>query len=156
MGISNNQRYRISYPSWFCKFKRDNTELPKETFVDNNGNYTLNPYEATGVVSFGEHKGYGLGLVNELFAGYIGCGTPTQRGKTSDGTSCFYFQVIDPKMLSNSEDNNVSEIIKDILDGNGTAILPGQIEYENRLKFEKDGKLQFSDDEIKKIRELVN
>ena len=53
---------------------------------------------------FGAHKGYGLSLINEIIAGFIGASKPTLRSNhLNDGdkhTLNFYFQVIHPDAIS--------------------------------------------------------
>ena len=52
------------------------------------------------LLAFGEHKGYGLALIDELMAAYTGGSTPTLRNRWSQGpkeekrTCTFYFQCI--------------------------------------------------------------
>ena len=49
--------------------------------VDAHGNPTTDPNEVASLLPFGGHKGYGLSLINELFAAMIGGSMPTLRGR---------------------------------------------------------------------------
>ena len=95
-----------------------------------------------------------MGLIDELYAAYIGGGLPQIRG-TSLGdpkekrASTFYFQVIHPDAIngnsfanSRTQTQNVKAIIADILGhGNEKAILPGQPEANSGALSKKHGGL---------------
>ena len=53
---------------------REGKSLPPESAVDKDGMPTLDPDNVAALLPFGRHKGYGLALLDELFAGYIGGG----------------------------------------------------------------------------------
>src|SRR5258706_1998081 len=57
--------------------KREGKQLAPGCAVDAEGNPTTDPNKAVALLPFGAHKGYGLGLIDELYAGYIG-GYPPQ------------------------------------------------------------------------------
>ncbi|MDA7524443.1 Ldh family oxidoreductase [Verrucomicrobia bacterium] len=133
------------------QFAREGQKLPPNSAVDSEGNITRDPTKVNGLLPFGAHKGYGLSLLNELFAGLIGGWKPTERGRFSDGvkkaTSSFYFMAIHPdaiagEYVTGDRTKNLATIISDILgDGNSDAILPGQKEYEARCQNKKSGGL---------------
>ena len=102
------------------------------------------------MLPFGAHKGYGLGLIDELYAGYIGGSLPEIRGTSRGGDgekrgSTFYFQVIHPDAMKGndyvkgrSQIQNVKAIIEDVLGhGNEKCLLPGQPEARCGRTFEK-------------------
>ena len=57
------------------------------------------------LLTFGAHKGYGLSLIDELYAAYIGGSLPTLRSRWGTGpkdekhTPSFFFQCIRPEAL---------------------------------------------------------
>ena len=112
--------------------------------MDAHGNPTTDPNNAKSLLFFGQHKGYGLALVNELLAGFTGSGIPYLRGKWNEGpadekhTPHFFFQCIRADALDcgnfpagRDQKSNVKAVIKDILGhGNDKVLLPGQLEAQ--------------------------
>jgi LDH2 family malate/lactate/ureidoglycolate dehydrogenase len=47
------------------------TDLPADTFYDNEGNITLDPKKAHSIKPFGDHKGYALALLIEVLCGSL-------------------------------------------------------------------------------------
>ena len=106
------------------QFKREGKQLPPDSAVDKDGNPTQDPEQVHALLPFGRHKGYGLSLINELVAAFIGGSLPTLRSRpdaaakreresaTGDltggapasrkekTTPNFFFQVIHPDALS--------------------------------------------------------
>ena len=142
------------------QLKREGKALPPGAAVDKEGNETLDPHLVSALKPFGAHKGYGLSLINEIVAGFIGASKPTLRSKHLDDgdkhTPNFYFQVIHPEAISSenfafgrSQQENLKVIMDDILaDGNSNCILPGQMEAEFAIRTAKAGGLLFSENEI--------
>jgi len=142
------------------QLKREGKKLPPGAAVDAEGNATDDPEKAAALLPFGGHKGYGLGLIDELVAGFIGGSLPTIRGRAAaDGEkhcSTFFFQVIHPDALSagafaggRDQAANIRAVLADILGhGNERCLLPGQIEAEAGRLSEKHGGLLFSKAEI--------
>src|SRR5271169_3746167 len=60
---------------------REGKQLPPGSAVDAGGQATTDPTQAKSLLFFGQHKGYGLALVNELLAAFTGSGLPYLRGK---------------------------------------------------------------------------
>src|SRR5580698_3590634 len=60
--------------------KREGKQLAPGCAVDAEGKETTDPNKAVALLPFGAHKGYGLGLIDELTAAYIGGGLPQIRG----------------------------------------------------------------------------
>ena len=150
------------------QIKREGKLIPqKEAAVDKDGNFTDDPNKVAALTTFGHHKGYGLSLINEIMAGYIGGSTPTLRSRWADDgdkhTCAFYFQVIHPEALSGnnfaagrSQADNVKVVIDDILGhGNDKCLLPGQMEAAFAKRTEAAGGLLFSEAEISEFNEIA-
>jgi len=150
------------------QLKREGKPLPAGAAVDKDGNETLDPHKVSALKPFGAHKGYGLSLINEIVAGFIGASKPTLRSNHLDDgdkhTPNFYFQVIHPDAISSenfafgrSQQENLKVILDDILaEGNSNSILPGQMEAEFASRTEKAGGLLFSENEILEFNEIAN
>lgn len=146
---------------------REGGTLPPNAAVDADGHPTTDPTRAVALLPFGAHKGYGLSLLNELYAAFIGGSTPTLRCRAPvDGekqTTAFYFQVIHPESLSagrfaagRTQRENVKAVLADIFGhGNETCTLPGQIEAASAARSEKNGGLLFSEAEIAALNEIA-
>ncbi len=147
---------------------REGKSLPPDAAVDEHGVVTTDPKQAKSLMPFGAHKGYGLSLINEIVAGFIGGSIPTLRNRWTQaegdkGTCCFFFQVIHPDAISSgafakgrNQQQNVKAVIADILGhGNDNAMLPGQIEAQAAARSAKNGGLLFSEVEINAINELA-
>jgi len=142
------------------QFKREGKRLPPDAAVDASGRPTTDPAEVAALLPFGAHKGYGLSLINELVAAFIGGSLPTLRSRPApDGekrTCAFYFQVIHPDALNagafargRSQATNVQAVIADIIGhGNEACTLPGQPEAEAARATAQAGGLLFSAAEI--------
>ena len=146
---------------------REGKTLPPNAAVDENGVPTTDPAKATSLLPFGGHKGYGLSLVNELTAAFIGGSKPTVRSRWADDgekhAPCFYFQVIHPAALdagafvgNRSQAENVKIVVEDILShGNESCLLPGQPEAEHARRCDAAGGLLFSANEIEAFAEVA-
>jgi L-2-hydroxycarboxylate dehydrogenase (NAD+) len=148
--------------------KREGKKLPPGCAVDADGKETDDPNKAVALLPFGQHKGYGLGLIDELYAGFIGGGLPQIRGtalgdKGEKRASTFYFQVIHPEALKGndyakgrSQMENVKAVIADVLGhGNEKCLLPGQPEARAGEFSKKHGGLLFTEAEIKEFGHLA-
>jgi L-2-hydroxycarboxylate dehydrogenase (NAD+) len=150
------------------QFAREGQPLPPNAAVDEDGNPTTDATRAKYLLPFGAHKGYGLSLINEIVAAFIGGGLPTVRSRWADDAEkhapCFFFQVIHPDAVSGgafakgmSQSDNVKAVIADILGhGNGNCLLPGQIEAEAAKRSDRNGGLLFSAKEIEAFNELAD
>jgi L-2-hydroxycarboxylate dehydrogenase (NAD+) len=148
---------------------REGKELPPGAAVDENGQPTTDPNAAKYLVPFGAHKGYGLALLNEIIAGFIGGSLPTIRNRWDQvpqgekGTCCFFFQVWHPDAMNagafaknRSQSENVKAVIGDILGhGNDNCMLPGQLEAQAAARSAKNGGLLFSEAEIHAFNDLA-
>jgi LDH2 family malate/lactate/ureidoglycolate dehydrogenase len=144
------------------QFVREKKNLPLGCGVDAQGNETCDPTKVAALLPFGAHKGYGLSLIDELVAAYIGGSLPTLRSRWASGpkdekhTPCFFFQCIRPDAIAGddfaqrrSQNENVKAIIADVLGhGNEKSMLPGQLEAEAAALSKKHGGLLFTAAEI--------
>ncbi|MFA7235830.1 MAG: Ldh family oxidoreductase [Phycisphaeraceae bacterium] len=151
------------------QFKREGKPLPPNCAVDKDGKPTTDPNAAAALLPFGAHKGYGLSLINELYAAYTGGSLPTIRNRWSrvgpgeKGTCCFYFQCVRPEAISadnfaagRDQKRNVQAVLDDILGhGNDACLLPGQIEAQGAALSEKYGGLIFTPAEIEEFKHIA-
>ena len=149
------------------QFAREGQPLPPNAAVDKEGNPTTDASKAVSLLPFGAHKGYGLSLINELVAAFIGGSLPTVRSRWAEDrekhTPCFFFQVIHPEAMSGGafakgrdQAGNVKAVLDDILGhGNENCLLPGQIEAEAAKRSDRNGGLLFSANEIAAFNEVA-
>ncbi|MEM6278856.1 MAG: Ldh family oxidoreductase [Verrucomicrobiota bacterium] len=152
------------------QYKREDKKLEAPFGVDADGNPTDDPFAVKALLPFGRHKGYGLGLLNELYGGAIGGSLPTLRGRAENAegtgektTSAFYFQVVHPEAISSgdfskgrSQAENITAVVKDILGhGNEACMLPGTIEANNAKLSVAAGGLLFTEAEVQGFIELA-
>ncbi|WP_269540543.1 Ldh family oxidoreductase [Cerasicoccus fimbriatus] len=150
------------------QFAREGQPLPEGAAVDANGQPTTDPKQVAALTTFGAHKGYGLSLINEIMAGFIGGSLPTLRSRWDQQpeekhTPAFYFQVIHPDAiagefaLGRNSAENIKAVLADILgQGNESCILPGQIEAQAAERTRKSGGLLFTEAEINGFNELAD
>jgi LDH2 family malate/lactate/ureidoglycolate dehydrogenase len=154
------------------QFLREGKPLPPGSGVDETGKETTDPAKVKALLPFGAHKGYGLSLIDELYAAYIGGSLPTLRNRWDQvkkqdgekGTCCFFFQCIKPDALDaqdfaqdRSQPQNVKAVIKDILGhGNENCTLPGEPEAKAASMSEKFGGLLFTHAEIDAFKEIAH
>lgn len=146
---------------------REGKSLPPNAAVDREGRPTTDPGQAASLLPFGDHKGYGLSLINELVAAFIGGSLPTIRSRTpvaGEKQACsFFFQVIHPDALSSgvfaagrSQAENVKAVLADILGhGNAGSMLPGQLEAETATRTLRAGGLLFSTAEVEALNHIA-
>ncbi len=149
------------------QFKREGKQLPEGVAVDADGNLTTDPDAAVSLLPFGEHKGYGLSLINEIVAALIGGSLPTIRGRQVEerekSSTNFYFQVIHPEAMNaglfakgRSQQENIKIVLDDILGhGNENCLLPGQIEAEAARQSKAAGGLLFTAAEIEAFNDIA-
>jgi LDH2 family malate/lactate/ureidoglycolate dehydrogenase len=150
------------------QLKREGKPLPPNCAVDKDGNATTDPEKAVALLPFGAHKGYGLGLIDELYGAFIGGSLPTLRGRyqikdDEKHTTAFFFQCIHPDAVSggafakgHSQAENVKAVIQDILGhGNEKCMLPGQPEAQAAELTKKYGGLLFSKAEVEAFNEIA-
>lgn len=154
------------------QYAREGVPLPPNAAVDANGQPTTDPNKATALLPFGAHKGYGLSLINEVVAAFIGGSLPTLRSRWPENaattgekyTPAFFFQVMHPEAMSagtfasgRSQVENIKAVLQDILGhGNEHCLLPGQLEAEAARKTEAAGGLLFSTAELDAFAEIAD
>jgi L-2-hydroxycarboxylate dehydrogenase (NAD+) len=145
---------------------REGRSLPEGVAIDSAGAITTDPDQVAGLLPFGAHKGYGLALINELFAATIGGYLPRMRGIPSStgekNSCCFHFMAIHPEALSsgdyfggNTMDENIRVVVENILSGNEGAIIPGARAAKWREHCRSAGGLLFSGQELNALNELA-
>lgn len=151
------------------QFVRENKPIPEGWGVDENGNPTTDPNKVKALFPFAQHKGYGLSLIDELLAAYIGGSLPTFRNRWSKvpagekGTCCFFFQCLRADAISGqsfaagrSQTENVRKVIEDIRGhGNEKIMFPGQLEAQGAELSRKHGGLLFTKAEVEAIGEIA-
>ena len=70
-------KYSIRMHTHTCT--QAHTYVRKHESTDSSGNETRDPNQVAALLPFGAHKGYSLGLIDELFAAYGGGSLPTIR-----------------------------------------------------------------------------
>jgi L-2-hydroxycarboxylate dehydrogenase (NAD+) len=136
--------------------------------VDAEGRETTDPNQAAALLPFGGHKGYGLGLINEIYSAFIGGSLPTLRGRDGGPEnekkgSTFFFQVIHPEAIQGhnfaqgrSQIENIRTVLRDVLGpGNENCLLPGQPEARNGELSKKNGGLLFTKAEIDEFNHIA-
>ena len=149
------------------QLQREGRALPPDVAVDASGRSTTDPNQAAALLPFGQHKGYGLALINELYGAFTGGSLPTLRSRDipegEKRTTTFYFQVTHPDALSSGlyaagrdRRANVEAVMADVLGhGNDACLLPGQIEAEGAARTERAGGLLFSEAEIREFNVIA-
>jgi LDH2 family malate/lactate/ureidoglycolate dehydrogenase len=151
------------------QFLREGKPLPPGSGVDESGKETTDPAKVKALLPFGQHKGYGLSLIDELLGAYIGGSLPTLRSRWGTGpqdekhTPNFFFQCIRADALDcgdfaqrRSQAENVKKVIDDIRGhGNESAMLPGEPEARFAKLSEKHGGLLFTQAEIDAFAEIA-
>lgn len=149
------------------QLKREGKSLPPDAAVDKDGKPTTDPAAAVSLLPFGAHKGYGLSLINEIVAGFIGGSLPTLRSRApvaGEKQSCaFFFQVIHPEAIScgafaagRNQSANVKAVLADVLGhGNERCLLPGQLEATWARRSAEAGGLLFSAAEVEALNAIA-
>jgi len=140
---------------------REGKMIPAGCAVDEQGCETCDPAKVYALIPFGQHKGYGLSMIDEILGAFIGGSLPTLRSRPKMApagektTPSFFFQCIRPDALSGdfalgrTQGQNVKAVIEDILGhGNEKAMLPGQIEAQAAAASDRHGGLLFTAAEI--------
>lgn len=151
------------------QFAREGKQLPPGAAVDKEGRETTDPSKVAALMCFGQHKGYGLALIDELWAAYMGGSLPTLRNRWGQGdkdekrTANFLFQVVRPDAIGvdfakgRDQSANVKAVIDDILGhGNESCMLPGQIEARAAAASEKHGGLLFTQAEVDAFKHIAD
>jgi len=145
---------------------REGQPLPADAAINSTGAPTTNPADVAGLLPFGAHKGYGLGLLNEVFAAMIGAYLPKLRGRPSPSgqknTCCFHFMAIHPEAISSGSfegartmDQNLRAVLENILTGNDNTRIPGASAAKWRERSRSAGGLLFTPSELNALNDLA-
>ena len=129
-----------------CIYEDRGWEIPDGVMLDKNGNMTHDPteqYRGGVLLPFADHKGYGMGLMVETFAGILsGAAFLRQQSAWNAnpdriGNIGHMFMAINPALINPGLDVNekVEKTLDDILsqplrDGYDRIMYPGQPEWE--------------------------
>jgi len=120
--------------------KRTNSELPSDTFLDKEGEFTTDPGKAYSVKEFGGYKGYAINLLLEVMTSALvgGVAGRQQKEKSELGT---WLYIIDPEATVGKEsfiaqtDRIKQEITEtEPRDGFGKVMYPGQRSHDYSVK----------------------
>ncbi len=149
---------------------REGKPLPPGAAVDAEGRETTDPAQVKALLPFGAHKGYGLSLLDELLAAYIGGSLPTIRSRWNTGpaeekrTPCFFFQATRPEALDcgafalgRTQAANVKAVLEDIVGHGNTpgCILPGELEHRAAVRSQQAGGLILTDAEVAEMGKIA-
>lgn len=151
------------------QFAREGKQLPPGCAVDKDGKPTTDPNQVFSLLPFGQHKGYGLMLIDELVAAYTGGSLPRLRGRAGTGgpgekhSAVFYFQCIRPDAYDcgdfacgRNQQQNVKAVLADIYcEGNQQCMLPGQPEADAAKLSQKFNGLLFTPAEIDAFKHMA-
>jgi len=134
---------------------REGQKIPVGWGMDKEGKYTEDPLTAltSGIQPpLAGYKGYGLAMLVEIFAGVM---TGARFGRATEGKNWqpqsplnvgHFFMAINPAMFMPLDDfkNRVEQLIGDVksvqlMDGVEKVYVPGEIEWEKREKYLKEG-----------------
>lgn len=141
--------------------------LPPNAAIDSQGQLTTEASRFHALLPFAGERGYGLSMINEVLAAFVGGSLPSIRGRLSSNpneknTPSLYLQIIHPEALSshsfaNGRDqlSNVQEVLADILKGNPDSPMPGQLEAEFRKRSDESDGLLFTAVELQEFNTLA-
>jgi len=134
---------------------REGQKIPLGWGMDKDGNYTDDPRTAltSGIQPpLGGHKGYGLAMLVEIFSAVM---TGARFGRATEGKNWrpenklnvgHFFMAMNPAMFLPLEEfkERMEQLIGDVksvqlMDGIERVYVPGEIEYEKREKYLKEG-----------------
>lgn len=141
--------------------------LPENAVIDSSGNPTTVASQFNALLPFAGERGYGVSLINEVLASFIGGSLPSVRGRlTQDpnekNTPSLYLQIIHPEALSShsfangrNQLSNVQEVLADIIKGNPDSTMPGQMQAEFRKRSDEANGLLFTNVELEEFNTLA-
>ncbi|MEV6578657.1 Ldh family oxidoreductase [Streptomyces sp. NPDC051582] len=117
--------------------RRAGTQLPRESFVDGDGNFTIDPHEAASAMVFGDHRGFSISLLIQIMTGSL-FGFPMGEDVDSTWTTGYTFMAVDPSfggMLDGFPDANAELVrsMEGVSTRDGLPLrIPGQESRERR------------------------
>lgn len=140
--------------------KRNNTQVRKNTCIDEYGEVCVNPaqiWESGAILPFGEHKGSGLGFLVELIAGAL---TGSKVGNSVQGNWGVFCILIDPSAFRdiNRFLEDVDTAVKEVKSaklrkGFNEILIPGERALRFKNQNLKNGFIEVSDFTIQQLRE---
>lgn len=119
--------------------RRLNRSLPANTFFDENGKYTTDPFQAVAVEPFGGYKGFGVALLVQILTGsFLGLPMATEIKSLYD--IGYLFIAIDPSVFQDVKDfkrqnSRLVQIVKSSKTRGSLKIkTPGERSRETRKK----------------------
>ena len=143
--------------------KAEKRNLPENTFMDADGNFTTKPEKAESVAPFGDYKGYAIALLVEILTGSL---VNMQMGiKRKDGhhqnLRGAIFIVIDPKKFTGLDkfkkaNSALARQIKNSRKAKNVdeILVPGERAMKRKKKTERLGYFDIDDELYEKIRNL--
>ena len=138
-----------------CIYEDLGKEIPDGVMLDKSGHMTHDPkeqYHGGVLLPFADHKGYGMGIMVEAFAGILsGAAFLRQqnswnRDPNKIGNIGHMFMALDPALINPGLDVNarLEQLIDDILsqplrEGYDRILYPGQLEWEAEENARKNG-----------------
>lgn len=145
--------------------KKMGTNLPLNAFINKSGEITINPNEAFSALPFGGYKGFGLGIMAEIFSGsLVGNGVGFNKisdKKTGKKYRGAVFIAINPGKIVNftkfKKEN--TQLIKELKNsrkrpGVKEIFIPGEKAYKNKAKCLKRGWFEVDKKIIEQIYNL--
>ena len=141
--------------------KLENKDLPRKCFLDDRGNFTLDPDKVNAVIPFGDAKGFALCYAIEILAGAF---TGAKVGlKVKDEYDLgFLFMAFSPEMFGDIEEFKnklkvLEQEIKSSIKNNTTdkIYIPGEVSREKYEKNMKVGKIQVDTGILNRLRKMA-
>ncbi|MEK7076941.1 MAG: Ldh family oxidoreductase, partial [Patescibacteria group bacterium] len=139
------------------KAKRENSNLPKDSYYTNTGTFAVKPEDAYSAVPMGDYKGFALGLFIEIMTGsFLGremaknlSGDSIEKSDAQSVTRGAMILVFNPAATTNVEQfkKSNSELIQRIkeshaLPGFEEIYIPGEHALKKRARNIKNGYLE--------------
>ena len=148
--------------------KAEGRKLPLSTFMDKEGNFTVDPNKAYSVAPFGDYKGYALALLVEILTGSLvnmpmGISPKDEKEGFRAGLRGALFMVIDPEKFTDfdkfvGENSNLVNRIKASRKAKNVheILVPGERSNRNVKKVEKQERFEVDEGLYNKIKCLCH
>ena len=152
--------------------KSEGRKLPENTFMDKDGNFTIEPDKAESVVPFGDYKGYILALLIEILTGsLVNMPMGVNPGDSDQGSLRFLtkkgdmrgavFIAIDPSKFTDfkrfkAANTELAKTIKNSRKAKGVKeiLVPGERSLKNKNDAKKRGYFEIDKDLYGRIKNL--